>query len=81
MRTNKFDVGDLVEITNAESAFKAHPDMMSGKLAIVTQPPSMHSSMFVYYVLVDGAIISVMEDHLKEPTTQEKIKQYEEYTD
>jgi hypothetical protein len=81
MRTNKFDVGDLVEITNTESAFKAHPDMMSGKLAIVTQPPSMHSSMFVYFVLVDGVVVSVMEDHLKNPERQEKIKQYEEYTD
>lgn len=81
MRTNKFDVGDLVEITNTESAFKAHPDMMSGKLAIVTQPPSMHSSMFVYFVLVDGIVVSVMEDHLKDPERQEKIKQYEEYTD
>jgi hypothetical protein len=81
MRKNKFDVGDLVEITNTESAFKAHPDMMSGKLAIVTQPPSMHSSMFVYFVLVDGVVVSVMEDHLKEPAGQEKIKQYEEYTD
>ena len=81
MRKNKFDVGDLVEITNTESAFKAHPDMMSGKLAIVTQPPSMHSSMFVYFVLVDGVVVSVMEDHLKDPERQEKIKQYEEYTD
>ena len=81
MRTNKFDVGDLVEITNTESAFKAHPDMMSGKLAIVTQPPSMHSSMFVYFVLVDGIVVSVMEEHLREPERQEKIKQYEEYTD
>ena len=81
MRTNKFDVGDLVEITNTESAFKAHPDMMSGKLAIVTQPPSMHSSMFVYFVLVDGVVVSVMEDHLKDPERHEKIKQYEEYTD
>jgi hypothetical protein len=81
MRTNKFDVGDLVEITNTESAFKAHPDMMSGKLAIITQPPSIHSSMFVYFVLVDGVVVSVMEDHLKNPERQEKIKQYEEYTD
>jgi hypothetical protein len=81
MRTNKFDVGDLVEITNTESAFKAHPDMMSGKLAIITQPPSIHSSMFVYFVLVDGVVVSVMEDHLREPERQEKIKQYEEYTD
>jgi hypothetical protein len=81
MRTNKFDVGDLVEITNTESAFKVHPDMMSGKLAIITQPPSIHSSMFVYFVLVDGVVVSVMEDHLREPERQEKIKQYEEYTD
>jgi hypothetical protein len=81
MRKNKFDIGDLVEITTVESAFKAHPDMLSGKLAIVTQPPSMHSSMFVYFVLVDGIVISVMEDHLRDPERQEKIKQYEEYTD
>jgi len=81
MRKNKFNVGDLVEITNTESAFKAHPDMMSGKLALVTRPPSMHSSMFVYYVLADGQVISVMEEHLKDPERQEKIKQYDEYTD
>lgn len=81
MRKNKFDVGDLVEITNTESAFKAHPDMMSGKLAIVTQPPSMHSSMFVYYVLVDGHEISVMEEHLRDPNKQQKVAIHEEYTD
>ena len=81
MRKNKFDVGDLVEITNAESAFKAHPDMMSGKLAIVTQPPSMHSSMFVYYVLIEGQEISVMEEHLRDPNEQQKVAIHEEYTD
>ena len=81
MKKNKFNIGDLVEITNTESAFKAHPDMMSGKLAIVTQSPSIHSSMFVYFVFVDGIVISVMEDHLREPERQEKIKQYDEYTD
>lgn len=81
MKKNKFNVGDLVEITNTESAFKAHPDMLSGKLALVTRPPSMHSSMFVYFVFVEGQTISVMEEHLREPTRQEKIKQYEEYTD
>ncbi len=81
MRTNKFNVGDLVEITNTESAFKAHPDMLSGKLAIVTQPPSMHSSMFVYFVFVEGHVVSVMEEHLRLPERKEKTKQYDEYTD
>lgn len=81
MRKNKYEVGDLVEITNTESYFKAHPDLMSGKLAIVTKSPSIYSSMFVYYVLVDGHVISIMEEHLKEPERQQKIKQYDEYTD
>ena len=81
MKKNKFDIGDLVEITNSGSAFKAHPDLMSGKLGLVAKIPTRHSAMMVYFILVDGMQISVMEEHLREPTRQEKIKQYEEYTD
>lgn len=81
MRKNKFNVGDLVEIINVKSAFKAHPDMLSGKLGLVYKIPTKHSSMMVYYILVNGMSVSVMEEHLKEPIKQEKIKQYDEYTD
>lgn len=81
MRKNKFNIGDLVEIVNVKSAFKAHPDLMSGKIGLVAKIPTRHSSMMVYYVLVDGMNVSVMEEHLKEPEREEKIKVYEEYTD
>lgn len=81
MRTKKFDVGDLVEITNTESAFKAHPDMINGKLALVVRAPRIHSRMFIYFVLIDGHEVSVMEEHLKWPETHEKTTIYEEYTD
>jgi len=81
MRKPKYKVGDLVEICNTESVFKAHPDMMAGKLAIVTRIPSKHSQMFVYFIFVDGHTISCMEDHLKEPVRQQEIKIYDEYTD
>ena len=74
-------MGDLVEISNTESAFKAHPDMLGGKLALVAKTPIKHSSMFVYYVLVEGNLVSVMEEHLKEPKMYEKQKVYDEYTD
>jgi hypothetical protein len=74
-------MGDLVEICNTESTFKAHPSMMSGKLALVVNEPIEHSKLFIYYVLVDGDTISIMEEHLKEPEREEKIKVYEEYTD
>lgn len=81
MKKNKFNIGDLVEITKGDSAFKAHPDLMSGKLGLVAKIPTRHSAMMVYFVLVDGMQISVMEEHLKEPIRQEKTRQYEEYTD
>ena len=81
MKKNKFNVGDLVEIVNVKSAFKAHPDLMSGKLGLVAKIPTKHSSMMVYFILIDGIQVSVMEEHLREPERQEKIKQYDEYTD
>jgi len=74
-------MGDLVEIINGKSAFKAHPDLMSGKLGLVTKIPTRHSSMMVYYILVDGLQVSVMEEHLKDPTREQEIKIYDEYTD
>lgn len=81
MKKNKFNVGDLVEICNTESAWKAHPDMMTGKLGLIARTPVKHSVMFLYYVFVDGNFVSVMEDHLRNPEAYEKIKTYEEYTD
>jgi hypothetical protein len=81
MRKNRFQIGDLVEITNTESNFKAHPDMMAGKLALVVRCPPIHSSMFIYFVLVDGFEFSIMEEHLKKPAGSEKTKQHDEYTD
>ena len=81
MRKPKYKIGDLVEICNTESAFKAHPSMMSGKLALVVSEPVEHTKLFIYYVLVDGNTISCMEEHLKEPERQQEIKIYEEYTD
>ena len=54
MKKNKFNVGDLVEIVNVKSAFKAHPDLMSGKLGLVVKIPTKHSSMMVYFILIDG---------------------------
>lgn len=81
MKKNKFNVGDLVEIVNVKSAFKAHPDLMSGKLGLVAKIPTKHSSMMVYFILIDGMNISVLEEHLREPERPEKIRQYDEYTD
>ena len=81
MRNPKYKMGDLVEICNTESAFKAHPDMMTGKLGLIARTPVKHSAMFVYYVFVEGNFFSVMEDHLKIPERQQEIKMYDEYTD
>ena len=81
MRKPKYKMGDLVEICNTESAFKAHPDMMTGKIGLIARTPVKHSAMFVYYVYVDGSFISVMEDHLRNIENYQKIKTYEEYTD
>jgi hypothetical protein len=74
-------MGDLVEICNTESIFKAHPNMLSGKIGLVTKEPVKHSNLLIYLVLVEGHTISIMEDHLREPEAHEKIKTYEEYTD
>jgi len=81
MKKNKFNVGDLVEIINIKSAFKAHPDLMSGKLGLVAKIPTKHSSMKVYYILIDGMQVSVMEEHLRDPTRDQEVKMYDEYTD
>lgn len=78
---HKFKVGDLVEVCSTDSGFKAHPNMLSGKLALVVKEPVQNSSLLVYYILVEGHTVSVMEEHLKKPEAHEKTKIYDEYTD
>lgn len=85
MKNTKYNVGDLVEIVNTETSFKAHPNLMDGKLAIVTRTPRFYDPatprLLIYFVYVEGFVFSVMEDHLKDPEEREEIKVYNEYTD
>ena len=78
---HKFKVGDLVEICNAESAFKAHPNMLTGKLALVVSEPIKSSRLLIYHILVEGHTVSCMEEHLRDPAREQEIKMYDEYTD
>jgi hypothetical protein len=85
VKSPKYNVGDLVEITNTKTKFKAHPNLMDGKLAIITKTPRFYDPstprLLIYFVYVEGFVFSVMEDHLKKPEQREKIKTYNEYTD
>ena len=81
MEKNTFDLGDLVEIAETQTEFRAHIGNLKGKIGIVVGLPAGSSVLNIYRVLIDEQIQPVMEKHLRKPFSYEKGKHYEGYED
>lgn len=72
MKKSKFNIGDLVVISNAETDFKAHNQMMAGKLGLIIQDKKEETFMDIWYVLVEDIVVPVMGKHLKRARLYDK---------
>jgi hypothetical protein len=65
MKKNKISVGDLVEIVEVETDFKAHMNGLTGKLAIVIMKPDGNSILDIWRIYLDGFETPILGKHLR----------------
>ena len=65
MTRSDFNVGDLVEILVAETEFKAHNNLLNGKIGLIIREAPKDTLLDIWYVLVEGKTTSVLGKHLR----------------
>lgn len=72
MPKSNFEIGDLVEIQQAETDFKAHNGIINGKIGLVIEVATELSLFDLYRVLVEGQTVPVLGKHLKKVKLRDK---------
>lgn len=65
MLRSDFKLGDLVEILVSDTEFKAHNNLLNGKLGIIIKEAPRDTLLDIWFVLVEGKTTSVLGKHLR----------------
>ena len=65
MLRSDFKLGDLVEILVSETEFKAHNNLLNGKLGLIIKEAPRDTLLDIWFVLVEGKTTSVLGKHLR----------------
>jgi ATP-dependent exoDNAse (exonuclease V) alpha subunit len=74
MTRSNFKLGDLVEIlvTDLDTPFKAHNNLLNGKLGLIIREAPKDTMLDLWYVLVEGKTTSVLGKHLRKAKLNDK---------
>ena len=65
MKKSEIQIGDLVEIIEVETEFKAHMNGLTGKLAIVIMKPDKDSILDIWRIYLEGIETPILGKHLR----------------